>query len=745
MTAKKQTGSSVPREDNAQIQQWLEQRHEIAEELHNSTSRAQAETALAELTKIDEANQLALLKALAKQQDTDAADILLAINELTPNKAIRKESRRALIQLAGTKIYPSWTPEPEAALTPVAVPNPPRFWNGFVTAMREEGELELVLCWEQGFEYGEARMMAFLLDFWKDGIKDFMTEVGSKRRIDTRIQELNAQFSRENGPNLKIVDCALAEGRRLIQEALSVNEWRGTTPYKEYRQHLPTVQQLVLNAPDVDADRGRTFINPDLAPDEIVANFTGGWSLGDFGLCFDLLASDSPLLEGLPKDEWVDLRRKWADEAHPSRFEPRFLREREPSQSSLWVPSSFLGGRSSAQREIEIGWSLELTHSPLSGTLLEMPMGTAINKETGRHWFWTSYTLVQKENEWRIQRMTDEGARAQGLPIDELQQRLKEIDDRIQEIVQTHQPNDPGVQQYYEEIIWRTIQGLHYDDALLVKLPLDRTIYDDAYSRSRGLGLSERAMVYLEDIVQHFPKAPDIGKIFLHLGASQADLAEQYQQLGMRERSEHFFELAEANLRKAIATDNAPLGHIMLAELMISKDKEEEAVAELQLARMLTGSRDEEAQVEFDLAGIAMRRQKYDEALTHFKRVADIDPNYEDIWLNIGLAYRRQENYSEAEEYFQRALEAQPGDLAAFVELVTLYFYTRQVDKALETAEQGLRYNPGSAHLRALLAAIYLDTGDRRRAQAALEEAERINPDLEIVQAVREMLHPKRK
>src|SRR6266516_7552467 len=150
-------------------------------------------------------------------------------------------------------------------------------------------------------------------------------------------------------------------------------------------------------------------------------------------------------------------------------------------------------------------------------------------------------------------------------------------------------------------------------------------------------------MVYLEDIVQHFPKAPDIGKIFLHLGASQADLAEQYQQLGMRERSEHFFELAEANLRKAIATDNAPLGHIMLAELMISKDKEEEAVAELQLARTLTGSRDEEAQVEFDLAGIAMRRQKYDEALTHFKRVADIDPNYEDIWLNIGFAYRRQE------------------------------------------------------------------------------------------------------
>jgi len=83
MTAKKQGDSSLPHGDNAQLEHLLEQRHEIAEELHNSTSRAQAETALAELTSIDEADQMVLLKALAKKQDTDAADILLAINELT--------------------------------------------------------------------------------------------------------------------------------------------------------------------------------------------------------------------------------------------------------------------------------------------------------------------------------------------------------------------------------------------------------------------------------------------------------------------------------------------------------------------------------------------------------------------------------------------------------------------------------------------------------------------------------------
>jgi tetratricopeptide (TPR) repeat protein len=743
MTTKKKMDSSVSQEDNAQVQRLLEQRHEIAEALHSSTTRAQAETALAEFTKIDEASQLALLKALVKQRDTDAADILLAINELTPNKAIRKESRRTLIQLAGEKIYPSWTPEPEPGPTTLAVDNPPRFWKGFVTETREEGEIELVLCWEQGFEYGEARLMAFLLDFWREGIKDFWTDVGGKRRIDTQVQELNEKFASTG--ETKMTDCTLAEGRRLIQEALSVNSWRGTSPYKDYRHYLPTVQQLVLNAPDAGVDRGRTFIKPDLEPDEVVGNFTGGWSLGDFGLCFDLLANSSPLLEGLSRDEWVDLRRKWADEAHPAGFEPRFLRERELSQQSIWLPGSYLSDRSSSQREVEMGWSLELTDTPLSGTLLEMPMGTAVYKETRRHWFWTSYTLAQEEGEWRIQRMTDEGARAQGLSIAELQQRIKEHDDRIHEIVETHQPTDPDAQPYYEEIVWRGIQSLHYDDALLVKLSLDRMIYNQAFSRARGLGLSERAIVYLEGIVQHFPKDYDIGKILLNLAASQADLGEQYERLGMTERSKRFFDLAEASLRKSIESDNAALGHIMLAELLMARDQDEEASEELQLARSLTSNKDEEAQIEFDLASMAMVEEKYDEALSHFKQVAEINPDYEGIWLNIGLAYRGQKNYVDAEVYFRRALEANPQNLGAYAELITLYMSTQQLTKAYETAEQGLRYYPDSAILHALLAAIYLDKGDRRRAQGELEEAERISPDLDIVKSVRDMVHARRK
>src|SRR2546429_2208427 len=584
MTAKKQGDSSVPHVDNAQLEHLLEQRHAIAKELHNSTSKAQAEVALAELTSIDEAAQIALLKALAKLQDTDAADVLLAMNELTPNKAIRKESRRALIQLAEAKVYPSWTPEPEPGPA-IAITNPPRFWKGFVTETREEGELELVLCWEQGFEYSEARLMALMLDFWDDGVKNFTTEVGSKRHIDERLGNTRVRYSKSIGREIRIIDCTLAEGRRLIQEALSVNTWRGTTPFKEYRHHLPTVQQLVLDAHDLDEDLGKTFINPDLDPDEIVGDFVGAWTLGDFGLCFDLLASDSSLSEGLSRDEWVDLRRTWEDEAKPARYEPRFLRERERSQQSIWLPSSALSDRIATQREVEIGWSLELADTPLSGTLPEMPMGTAVYKETGRHWFWTTYTLAQEDGQWRISHMTDEGANVQGLPIAQLQQQLKGHDDRIQEITKEHSPTDPDGAQYYEEIIWRMVQAMHLDDALLVKLPFDRTIYEDAFSRAMSIRMFERSLVYAEALADRFSTTYSHGEDLRRLGSMQVSLADQYVQFGMDERAEHFFGLAEDTIRDSLVAEDSALGHLLLGELLMQQGEYDDAIVQLEQAR----------------------------------------------------------------------------------------------------------------------------------------------------------------
>src|SRR5690242_2829030 len=190
--AKKQT--QVSQEDNLQAQQQFAQYHQIAQSLHNSTEPSQAEAALAAISSMPEAAQMALLKALGKEHTVDSADVLLAINTLAPLKEVRKEARRSLIQLEATKTYPQWTlPVAQTPVTEETAPAiPPRFWKGEYTDTRAIQEIQLALYWEQGERYKEVRMMGFLLDYMAGGVKDFFTEVLSRRQAENRMASMRS-------------------------------------------------------------------------------------------------------------------------------------------------------------------------------------------------------------------------------------------------------------------------------------------------------------------------------------------------------------------------------------------------------------------------------------------------------------------------------------------------------------------------------------------------------------------------
>lgn len=97
MAKKKHQSSHVLQEDTVEAQHIFAQYQQIARELHESTSRTQVEAALAVISTLPEAVQMALLKLLSKEAHTDAADIVLAINEVSPAKEVRKEAKRTLI------------------------------------------------------------------------------------------------------------------------------------------------------------------------------------------------------------------------------------------------------------------------------------------------------------------------------------------------------------------------------------------------------------------------------------------------------------------------------------------------------------------------------------------------------------------------------------------------------------------------------------------------------------------------
>src|SRR5947209_4884446 len=145
MTRKKETHLVISPAEEAQVQDLLAQFHQIAQQLRASTNREQAEAALTVIASVSEPIQLELLKALSKERDVEAADVLLALNELSTNKNVRKEARRSLIRLEETRVHPQW--HPPALQNPLnqLSPAPPRFWKGTVSQDREKGEVRMVL------------------------------------------------------------------------------------------------------------------------------------------------------------------------------------------------------------------------------------------------------------------------------------------------------------------------------------------------------------------------------------------------------------------------------------------------------------------------------------------------------------------------------------------------------------------------------------------------------------------------
>src|SRR5450755_2741081 len=694
MAHKREPIPLLSQQDNAQVQQLLADYHQTAQHIQQSKDPAQVESALAPMNALSENTHIAFLKALAKENNIDAADTLVAVNALSPHKEVRKEARRSLIRLEGAKIYPQWTaPIVQAPIIQVNVAHPPRFWKGYVTRSREEGELQLLLSWEQGYDYADARMLVFLLDYWQAGVKDIIAETGSKRHVEEHIEDMRAHLTETT-----IEDCTLAEGKRLLEEALTVNAWRGTPLPKEYSQRQSLINSLILETSDAGEDRGRTFINPEMTEQETTINFLGAWTMGDYALAYDLLTNGSELRDGLARDEWIELHRAWFDEAHPTRMELGFVHEREQAQSALWLPTSITSARAGTRKEIEIGWSLELAETPLSGTLKEMPLGTAVNKETGRHWFWTSYTLLKEKDGWRIQAGKDEGLALQRLPIADLQKRVKVYEEAIQEAFNKRETNP---QEVMEELSWRLTQLLHFYDALLTRLPLDRQICEDAYGRSIATGNPERSLMFLER--------------------------------------------SEQTLREAVAVDDSALSHLLLAEMLLSQGHNEEAEMEYQQARSLPLNTREEAAIEAGFGNIAMQREQLEEALSHFQRVTELSPDYAGIWFNIGFAQRLLGRFDDALEAYRRAIRQEAGDIRPYAEMMAIYMTNNEIQQARAIAEQGVSTNPASAELHALLASVLSEMGDQRNAQRELANAEAIDPDLEVIARVRAQMAAKKK
>jgi len=120
---------------------------------------------------------------------------------------------------------------------------------------------------------------------------------------------------------------------------------------------------------------------------------------------------------------------------------------------------------------------------------------------------------------------------------------------------------------------------------------------------------------------------------------------------------------------------------------------------------------------------------RYDEAAAHFEKALQIDPNFYDGLVVMGVTRAHQGRLPEAVEYFQAAIRSQPDMPKAHVQLAhALWTQTRDQD-ALEEMRRASQLAPKDADIQADLGLALGLAGRIPEAIEQLHGALRLNPD----------------
>jgi hypothetical protein len=302
-----------------------------------------------------------LVDQLAGQETPQAAAALeiLAANAAAP-EAVRSRARAAVDELADKGI----TAPP---------PGEERFYAGWVQRGRERGEQILILGWRM--PSGTLEALVFLLDWRGDGLKDFYATRGM---IDAEWRELVSHNAQKGAP---LVEVSLAEGRALLDAALAESRRFSRPLPREYKRENGLIARRVIQAIEPSADP-RSFITPDLSPEEVVSAYVAALHYRDYTLAAELLAPEHPQRAGRAVSETASSLRDALKHAPRRRME---------------VQTQRLSGDDDGMARINADGS-EVRVEP-SGRRVESPT-------------YERYTLRQLSQTWRI---THTGSGAQRL------------------------------------------------------------------------------------------------------------------------------------------------------------------------------------------------------------------------------------------------------------------------------------------------------------------------------------------
>jgi hypothetical protein len=249
----------------------------------------------------------------------------------------------------------------------IAAPSPDEehFYAGWVQQGRERGEQILMLCWRLPEERFEA--LVFLLDWRGDGLKDCY------RTRDMTGDEWRQLVEHNGAKGAPLVALALGEGSALLEQALAESRRFGRPLPREYRLESGLIQRRVLDAQERMTE-ARSFITPEITPEEVVRAHIAALHFRDYALAAHLFAPEHPLRSGRSVDATVAGLRVQLKHA-----------PRREAEVSVQVPT------------IPLDEAAEVTVEAQGGEVLVERSGRRI-----RHAVHDRYTVGMTPDGWRI-------------------------------------------------------------------------------------------------------------------------------------------------------------------------------------------------------------------------------------------------------------------------------------------------------------------------------------------------------
>ena len=114
---------------------------------------------------------------------------------------------------------------------------------------------------------------------------------------------------------------------------------------------------------------------------------------------------------------------------------------------------------------------------------------------------------------------------------------------------------------------------------------------------------------------------------------------------------------------------------------------------------------------------------RFEEAIAAHRKAIDINPQYHEAWVNLGIVYRLKGDYEQAEACYLKALVIAPNYAQLHASIGALYVFKDEPDKAVSSLERAIALDQQLPVAHANLAIAYAMAGKFDRAESELRRA----------------------